>query len=331
MTSPNGFATDTPGEGTLRLVMPSAYIGLGGYAKAVFPRLDARLQQHYGGRPACLPMSIFDFDETQAEVTIDGQGFSTQPYLRALPKKFLLDFARRLQGKQQQTRALQERFEPYVDFAHVHAVDAPGLNLFVQSGNLAWRLVWEQHVLPDLTSKLQQLHPAPHAQGHLARQGLVASPRSAIWVIAGGGSTTGPTGLIPMLCELKRRKPPQTNLFAVVFTPYAYRDKTTQHQVKGRAIFRATMTQLLAIYDGQEFDQPYGSNGHRIALHEAPFDQLFLVDGSLMGGRTALNTDDMAELVALFLFKVAVGPIGERLLGLIGDLNPDAKEANHAH
>ncbi|MBI3911529.1 MAG: hypothetical protein HY320_11430 [Armatimonadetes bacterium] len=325
----NDFAPVIPPEGTLR-VMPSAYIGLGGYAKAVFPRLDAHFQQHYGVRPDCLPMSIFDFDEAQAEVTVDGQGFSTQPYLRALPKKPLLDFARKMRGKHQQTHAFLQRFTPYVDFAHVQAVEAPGLNLFVQSGNLAWRLVWEHHVLPDLTSKLQQLHPAPHAQGQLERQGLVASPRSAIWVIAGGGSTTGPTGLIPMLCELKSLKPPQTNLFAVVFTPAAYRDKTTHHQVKGRAIFRATLTQLLAIYDGHEFDQPYGVNGHRINLHEEPFDQLFLVDGSIMGGRTTLTTDDLAELVALFLYQVAVGPIGERLLGLIGNLNPDAQEAHHA-
>jgi hypothetical protein len=310
--------------------MPSLYVGLGGYAKAVFPRLDAHFHRHYGGRPDCLPMTIFDFDEAQAEVRSNGQGFSTQPYLRALPKKPLLDFARRMRGQHAPTHAFLQRFRPYVDLAHVRAVEAPGLNLFVQSGNLAWRLVWEHHVFPDLTCKLQQLHPAPHAQGQLARHGLVASPRSAIWVIAGGGSTTGPTGLIPMLCELKRLKPPQTNLFAVVFTPAAYRDKTTHHQVKGRAIFRATLTQLLAIYDGQEFDQPYGANGHRITLHEAPFDQLFLVDGSLMGGRRNLTTDELAELVALFLYQVAVGPIGERLLGLIGNLNPDAQEAQHA-
>lgn len=327
----NPFAPVIP-PGAARSVMPSLYVGLGGYAKAVLPRLDAHFQRHYDRRPDCLPMTIFDFDEAQAEVTIDGQSFSTQPYLRALPKKPLLDFARRMRGKHAPTLTFLQRFRPYVDLAHVRAVEAPGLNLFVQSGNLAWRLVWEHHVLPDLTSKLQQLHPAPHAQGQLARQGLVASPRSAIWVIAGGGSTTGPTGLIPVLCELKRLKPPQTTLFAVVFTPAAYRDKTTQQQTKGRAIFRATMTQLLALYDGQEFDQPYGANGHRIVLNEVPFDQLFLVDGSAMGGRTTLTTAELAELVALFLYQVAVGPIGERLLGLLGNLNPDAQqEAPDAH
>ena len=56
-----------------------------------------------------------------------------------------------------------------------------------------------------------------------------------------------------------------------------------------------------------------------------------MVDGSLMGGRTNLTTAELAELVALFLYQVAVGPIGERLLGLIGNLNPDAQEAHHAH
>lgn len=321
----NPFAPVLP-PGAARCVMPSLYVGLGGYAKAVLPRLDAHFNRYYGRRPDCLPMTIFDFDEAQAEVS----GFSTQGYLRALPKKPLQDVARKMRGQHAPTLAFLQRFRPYVDLAHVRAVEAPGLNLIVQDGNLAWRLVWEHHVLPDLTSKLEQLHPAPHTQGQLERQGLVASPRSVIWVIAGGGSTTGPTGLIPMLCELKRLKPPQTNLFAVVFTPAAYRDKTTQHQVKGRAIFRATLTQLLAIYDGQEFDQPYGANGHRITLHEAPFDQLFLVDGSLMGGRRHLATDELAELVALFLYQVAVGPIGERLLGLLGNLNPDAQEAHHA-
>lgn len=330
MPTHNGSTPETSREDTLQLVMPTAYIGIGGYAKAVLPRLDARLHQHYGCQPACLPMALFDFDPAQAEITRDGQAFSTQPYLRALPKKPLLDFARKIRRHDHKTLAFLERFAPFVALAQVQAIEAPGLNLFVQSGNLAWRLVWEQ-VLPDLTRALQQLHPAPHAQGQLAHQGLVASPHSAIWVIAGGGSTTGPTGLIPMLCELQRLKPPETSLFAVLFTPDAYRDKTTQHQVKGRAIFCATMTQLLAIYEGQEFDQPYGLNGHRIALHEVPFDQLFLVDGSLMGGRTVLTPDALADLVALFLFTVAVGPIGERLLSLIGNLNPDVTEARHAH
>jgi hypothetical protein len=224
-----------------------------------------------------------------------------------------------------------QRFKPYVALEQVRAVDAPGLNLFVQSGNLAWRLVWEQHVLPELKARLQHLHPAPHTQGALARQGLAVSSRSVIWVVAGGGSTTGPTGLIPMLCEIQRLKPPQTNLFALVFTPDAYRDKTTQHRIKGRAIFRATMEQLLAIYDGEDFDQPYGTDGYRISLHEEPFDQLFLVDGSLMGGRTELGADALADLVALFLFKIAVGSIGERLLSIIGNLNPTTQEENHGN
>ena len=331
MEPQNGLAAEAVQGAPHGFVMPGAYIGLGGYPKVVLPRLDARFQAHYGRRPDCLPLALFDFDEALAEVTLDGQTFSTQSYLTALPKKTLLDFARQIRRKNPTTVAFMQRFSPYVALQQVRAVEAPGLNLFVQSGNLAWRLVWENHVLPVLTQTLQHLHPAPHTQGELARQGLVASQRSAIWVIAGGGSTTGPTGLIPMLCELKRLKPPQTNLFAIVFTPHAYRDKTTQHQVKGRAIFRATMEQLVAICGGQDFKQPYGTNGHWIELNEDPFDQLFLVDGSLMGGRTALTTEDLADLVALFLFKIAVGPVGEQLLSIIGNFNPDAQEEPHGH
>jgi hypothetical protein len=276
-------------------------------------------------------MTIFDFDEALAEVTVENQTFSIQPYLKSLPKKTLLDVARRLRRKNPATSALMKRFEPYVAIDQVRAVEAPGLNLYVQSGNLAWRLVWETHVLPEIRTRLQYLHPAPHEQEQLLRQGLAVSHRSVIWVVAGGASTTGPTGLIPLLCELKRLKPPQSTLFAVIFTPPSYRDKTTQHQLKGRAIFRATMEQLLAIYDGQDFTQPYGTNGYRISLNEEPFDQLFLVDGSLMGGRKELGTDALADLVALFLFRIAVGPVGERLLGIIGNLNPNTKEEHHEH
>ena len=314
-----------------RFVMPSAYIGIGGHAKPVFPRLEAHFQRHYGFRPDCLQMAMFDFDPALAEMAIDGQTFSIQPYLKVLPKKALLDFARQWRRKTPQVVAFMQRFAPYVALDQVRAVDAPGLNLFVQSGNLAWRLVWEQHVLPELKAKVRCLHPDPHTQGTLARQGLAVSSRSTIWVVAGGGSTTVPTGLLPFLCELKRLKPPQTNLFAMVFTPSAYRDKTTQHQLKGRAIFRATMEQLLALYEGQDFDQPYGTDGYRITLHEEPFDQLFLVDGSLMGGRTELTSDALADLVALFLFKIAIGPIGERLLGTISNLNSVTQEEQHDH
>jgi len=329
MNTQHGFGLPDRQEGKPRFVIPSAYFGLGGYSKPVFPRLDALFQGHYSFRLPCLPLTIFDFDEAPAEVTVDGQSFSTQPYLKSLPKKVLLDVTRKLRRHDTKVVAFMERFRPYVALQHVHAVDAPGLNLFMQGGNLVWRLVWETHVLPEIKAQLHHLHPAPHTREELERRGMAVSNRSVIWVIAGGGSTTGPTGLIPMLCELKRLKPPQTNLFAVVFTPRSYRDKTQQHRVKGRAIFRATMEQLLAIYDGREFDQPYGTDGYRISLNEEPFDQLFLVDGSLSGGRTELKSDELADLVALFLFKLTVGSIGEQFLSIIGNLNPTIKEENH--
>jgi hypothetical protein len=313
-----------------QLVIPSLYIGLGGWPKSIFPRLDAHFYGHYGSCPDCLPRVIFDFDDASGEVTVGGKTFSTHPYLKALPKKPLVDFARKLRRKDKEAIAFLERFSPYVALEHLRAIETPGLNLHVQNGNFAWRLVWETHVLPELITKLQHLHVPPHDQAQLARQGLAVSNRSVIWVIAGGGSTTGPTGLIPVLCELKRRKPPQTSLFALVLTPRAYRDKDHRHQIKGRAIFRATLQQLLAIYGGQVFDQPYGLDGYRITLSEEPFDQLFLVDGSLSGGRTDLKATELADLLALLLFKLAVGPVGEKLLGTtMGNLNSEPQEESH--
>lgn len=310
-----------------QFVIPTSFTGLGGWPKEIFPRLDAHIHRHYGFQPDCLRMTILDFDDASAEVTMDGKTFSVQPYLKALPKKVLVDFDRKRRRKDQEALTFLERFSPYVALEHLRAVEAPGLNLLVQSGNLGWRLVWETHVLPELVTTLQHLHVPPHKRTQLARQGLVVSNRSVLWVVAGGGSTTGPTGLIPVLCELKRRKPPQTSLFALVITPRAYRGKDHRHQIKGRAIYRATMEQLLAIYNGQVFDQPYGLNGHRIELSEEPFDQLFLIDGSLSGGRSELESNELADLLALLLFKLAVGPIGERLLGTImGNLHPDLQE-----
>lgn len=313
-----------------RFVLPSAYVGLGGHPKAIFPRLDALLQQHYEGfRPPCLPMALFDFDPAPAEVLLDGTTYSIEPYFRLLPKKVLLDYYRKLRSKKEDAVKALQCFAGYVRLEDVRAIDAPGLNQFMQGANLVWRLVWQRYVEPELTRVLHHLHPAPQMQSALERQGIQVSKRSAIWVVAGGGTTTGPTGLIPMLCALKARKPPQTGLFAIVFTPPCYRDKTIHHRRKGQAIFRATMEQLLAIFNGQEFDQPYSTDGYRISLNEEPFDQLFLVDGTLSGGLQELQTEELAELVALFLYKLAVGPVGERLLGTImGNLNPDIQENN---
>jgi hypothetical protein len=99
MNTHNGLAGEMHQQVLPCFVMPSAYVGLGGYAKAVFPRLDARIQQHYGFRPDCLPMTIFDFDPALAAMTVEGQTFSIKPYLQALPKKALLDFARQWRRK----------------------------------------------------------------------------------------------------------------------------------------------------------------------------------------------------------------------------------------
>ncbi len=307
--------------------IPTLYVGIGGYAKAVFPRLDALFQGHYGSRPDALPLCLFDFDEGNSEITLDGRTVSIKPYLTTLPKKPLMDVAKQLRRKGNGLPAYLEPFRGYVALDQVRAIEAPGLNLFVQSGNLAWRLLWESHVLPVITARIRQLHPDPHTRSAMERQGIQVSNRSVVWVLAGGGSTTGPTGLIPMLCELKALLPPETSLFGLVFTPRAYRDKTDQHRNKGRAIFRATMEQLLSLLEDQVFDQPYGTDGHRISLAGDPFDQLFLVDGTLNGGRQELKLEDLAELVAHFLYKTAVGATGERLLGIVGNLNRTGGQA----
>lgn len=326
---PSEIAGPVLGFGTReRFVLPSAYVGLGGQPKGIFPRLDGLVQRHYGGfRPLCLPMVLFDFDPAAAEINIDGMSYSVEPYLKRLPKKILLDYYRKIRRKNKAALDTLENFSGYVRLDDVRAVDAPGLNLFVQGGNLAWRLVWEPYVEPELSRMLREIQPTPQDQAALERKGIQLSRRSAIWVIAGGGTTTGPTGLIPMLCALKARKPAQTSLFGIVFTPPCYRDKTAHHRRKGKAIFRATMEQLLAIFDGQEFKQPYSPDGHLISLNEEPFDQLFLVDGTLGGGQHELKTEELNELVAFFLYKMAVGPVGERLLGsVMGNLNPEIHE-----
>lgn len=301
-------------------LMPTFYVGVGGYAKAVFPRLDGLFQRHYGFRPEALPLCLFDFDEAGSEVVVDGETVSIKPYLTVLPKKPLVDIAKQLRRKRSRRPSYLEPYQGYVALDHVRAVEAPGLNLFVQSGNLAWRIVWDQ-VLPVLKTRIRQLHPDPHTRSRLEEQGIEVSQHSVVWVVAGGGSTTGPTGLIPLLSELKGLLPPETSLFCLVFTPRAYRDKTDQHRSKGRAIFRATMEQLVSLFGERIFDQPYGADGRRIALAHDPFDHCFLVDGSINGGRSELQMEEQAELVARFLAKVAVGPMGERLMGIIGNLN----------
>lgn len=310
-------------------VMPSIYIGIGGYSKAVFPVLDRLFHEHYGSRPGPLQMAIFDFDEAKAESSADGKKYSIEPYLVSLPKKILKDVAKKLRRKADLPWI--KNLEPYVALEHVRYAEAPGLNLFPQSGNLAWRLLWQSHVLPELKIKLKGLHPVPQELNELERQGFKVSNRSCIWVAAGGASTTGPTGLIPIVAELKRSKPPETNLFVILFTPNAYRDKSEGHRTRGRAIFMATMESLLSLFNGRVFDQPYNLSGnYKITLEEDPCDQLFLIDGSLCGGRTELKTEELGDLVAHYLFKFASGPVGEHQLGIIGNLNSGLKPVKEA-
>lgn len=308
-----------------KFLMPSAFVGIGGYSKPIFPRLDTLFQEHYGFRPGPLPFVIFDFDEANAEVSLNGRRVSIKPYLVHLPKKTLKDAVRKLRKKNGKAIPFLEIFAGYVDLKKVRYIDAPGLNLAVQSGNLAFRLCWLSHVLPALNSKIRNLHPDPHTINDLQEQGLRVSNRSVIWVIAGGASTTGPCGLIPMLAQLRAIKPPETSLFALVFTPNAYRDKTEEHKSKGRAIFRSTLQQVVEIFNGKEFCQPYGTNGYQISLSEEPCDQIYLVDSTLNGGRTELKSEEMADLVARFLFRFTVGSVGEHVLGIIGNLNDGLK------
>jgi len=311
-------------------LMPTAFIGIGGYSKVVFPTLDRLINENYGCRPGPLQMSIFDFDEAKAESSTNGKKYSIEPYLVPLPKKVLKDVSKKLRRKVELPWI--KNLAQYVALDHVRYAEAPGLNLFVQSGNLAWRLVWESHVLPELKIKLKGLHPVPQELNELERQGFKVSNRSCIWVIAGGGSTTGPTGLIPIVAELKRNKPPETNLFVIVFTPNSYRDKTDAHRTRGRAIFAAMMENLIELFNGRIFDQPYSPGGsYRITLEEDPCDQLFLIDGSLSGGRTELKTEELGDLVANYLYKFSTSPVGEHQLGIIGNLNAGLKPAKEVN
>jgi Tubulin like len=308
----------------MRFLIPTAYFGLGGWAKAVFPRLYALLHSHYGTVPDPLAFGLFDFDEADAAITLDGRTFSVQPYLTALPRRPFLDTARAVRRKNGKRPAWVDQLRSSVLFDHVRPVEGPGMNQIPQNANLAYRLVWVSHVLPELERKVRRLHPAPHTLEELARGGINVSKRSIIWVVAGGASTTGPAGLIPLLCELKRMKPRETMVCGIVFSPHSYRDKSTEHQTRGQAIYRATLEQLFRIHEGDGFSQIYNADSYQLGIDEEPFDQLFIVDGSLGNGKSDLKTEDLADLVARFLYKFAVGPLGERILGRIADCNPTA-------
>jgi hypothetical protein len=312
-------------ENLKHFLVPNTVVGIGGYGKLVLPRLDALYNQYYGYRPGPANLVTFDFDGSNGEFRSGDSIFSTAPYLNSLPKKPLEDLSKILKKDNAEELAPWiKAFYGYVDFDHVNYVEGPGLNLFMQSANLAWRLVWETHILPALKINLKNLHPAPQALNRLEREeGFKISKRSIIFVVAGGGSTTGPSGLIPILSELKSLKPVDSSLFALIFTPRSYRDKTEKHREKGRAIFNGTMMSLISLFNGKGFDdQPFGKDGrYRIKLVGHPCDHIFLVDGTLSGGRVEMDNDQIGNIVANLIFKLTTSPLGENALGILGNLN----------
>lgn len=305
---------------TRKFIIPSYCIGIGGWAKPIFPYLDSLYSQHFGSRPDQIRFSIYDFDEASARISFNGQTFSIEPYLNSLPKKILKDIVRKIKNGSKDGNLFKEIFKGYVEFDSLSYFDMPGLNLRPQLGNLGWRLLWESHILKDLKSKVQHIHVVPRDSDELARRGIQASKRSLIWVVAGIASTTGPTGLIPVLCEISRLKPPEANVFTLLITPRAYRDKSAQHRERGRAISWATMETLCRVAEEMDFDQPYGTSGYRIKQADKPFDLCFVVDGSFSSGRSILEADDLARLIALYIFRITTTPLGEELLRIAGNL-----------
>lgn len=303
-----------------KFIIPSYLIGIGGWAKPIFPYLDFLYSQYFGSRPEQIRLSIYDFDEASSRITFNGQTFSIEPYLISLPKKILKDIIRKIKKRSEDGNFFKEIYKGFIDFDSLRYFDMPGLNLRPQLGNLGWRLLWESHILKDLRSKVQHIHVAPRDSDELAERGIQASKRSLIWVVAGIASTTGPTGLIPILCEISHLKPPEANVFVLLITPRAYRDKSDQHRERGRAISFATMESLCRVAENQDFDQPYGTSGYHIKQMDKPFDICFLVDGSFSSGRSTLEADEMARLIALYIFRMTTSPLGEELLRITGNL-----------
>ena len=307
-----------------KFIIPSYFIGIGGWAKPVFPYLDSLYSQHFCSNPEQIRFSIYDFDEASARITLNGQTFSVEPYLNTLPKKMLKDLIRKIKKNSEEGNLFREIFKGYVEFDSLSYFDMPGLNLRPQLGNLGWRILWESHILKDLKSKVLHIHVTPRDSDELAKRGIQASKRSLIWVIAGIASTTGPTGLIPILCELSRLKPPEANVFTLLITPRAYRDKSDPHRERGRAICWATMEALCRVAENMNFDQPYGTSGYRIKQADNPFDLCFLVDGTFSSGRSTMEADDLAHLMARYIFRITTTSLGEELLRIAGNLK--AKE-----
>jgi len=304
-----------------KFIIPSYCIGIGGWAKPIFPYLDSLYSQHFGTKPDQIRFSLFDFDEASATIASNGLTFSIDPYFTILPKKVLKDNVTKMEKSGRDGNPIKEKFKGYIDYASLRYFDTPGLNLNPQLGNIGWRFVWESHVLKDLQTKVKHLHVTPRDRDKLERRGIKASNRSLIWVVCGIASTTGPTGLIPFLCEISHRKPPEANVFALLITPLAYRDKSSQHREKGRAICWATMETLCRVAEKRDFNQPYGISGYRIVQADRPFDLCFVVDGTFSSGRSTLEADELARLIALYIFRITTTPLGEALLRIVGNIN----------
>jgi hypothetical protein len=308
-----------------KFIIPSFLLGIGGWAKPIFLYLYFLYWRYFDSIPDKVRFSIYDFDEASARISFNGIVFSNESYLISLPKKPLKDVIRKIKNETKNGNLFTETFKGFVDLDSLVYFDMPGLNLRPQLGNLGWRLVWESHVLEDLKNKVQHIHVTPRDSDELEKKGIQSSRRSLIWVVAGIASTTGPTGLIPLLSQISSLKPPEANVFVLLITPRAYRDKSAQHRERGRAICLATMETLCRVAEDMNFDQPYGLSGYRIKQTDKLFDLCFLVDGTFSNGRSTLEADDLARLIAYFIFRTTTTPLGEELLRIAGNLN--TKEA----
>jgi len=300
-------------------IIPFALVGAGGVPKPIMAEFS-KLLEAKPSFPGFRGGLVFDFDPASVS-NGNGKGASIARYLRVLPKKELKQIAAQLRRGGNSRADFQRVFGDYVDLGRIRVMEAPGLNLEMQSASLGWRLVWEQHVRPELRALMDRLHPSPRERDSIETTQYRFSNRSMVWVIAGGASTTGPSGFIPLMAELRQLLPPETTLNGILLTPGAYRDKAHQHRTKGQAIFRATVETLFQIYDDKFFDEPYGRSGYRISMDQEIFDHLFLIDGTFGGGRFTLSMQETARMVALFLYRTMTTHLAETLLARLGDLH----------
>lgn len=221
--------------------------------------------------------------------------------------------------------ACLSRFKPYLGPGEIKVAESPGQNGILENANLAWRLCWNQ-IRGVLDSKIRIIHPNNDKLSQLEYQGIQISPNRCVWVVCSGATTTGPSGIFPFLADLKRKIPKGTLLFAIIFCPPAHRQKTEIHKFRGQAIFLSTMERLFELFNGQIFDQPYSIDGkYQIKLLEDPADLVFLCDSSI-GGKNTLETDELSEIVAQFLFRFATGRVGETILKEIGNLTSGTRD-----